>query len=56
MGEAVYGSKLGLFLLVDVIYETKEENFKRLQHFRHSVPNIFFNRVLVGISVVLIWK
>lgn len=45
MGEAIYGSYLGLFLLVDAMYKTKEGNFERLQHFRHSVPNIFCNRV-----------
>lgn len=56
MGEAICGSYLGLFLLVDAMYKTKEGNFERLQHFRRSVPNIFFNRVVVGISVVLTWK
>lgn len=56
VGEAIRGSDLGLLLLVAIIYKTKKENFERPQHFRCSVPNIFFNRVLVGISVVLIWK
>lgn len=56
MGEAICVSYLGLFLLVDVMYKTKKGNFERLQHFRRSVPSIFFNRVVVGISVVLTWK
>lgn len=56
MGEIICGSYLGLFPLVDAVHKTKEGNFERLQHFGHSVPNIFVNRVVVGISVVLIWK
>lgn len=56
MGEAICVSGLGLLVVGDVVYKTKKENFERLQHFRCSVPNVFFNRMVVGIPVVLIWK